>query len=220
MRHPDCRDTWEHSLDAEGGEEYELRPDVCGDVGWMVVRSNVAEDTLSIDGKEVGRTGEKKHALPAGEHEVRVEKKGYETWEGIVQVQPGQVLGIRPRLERAASARPKPRRPEVAAAPRESPGETEERRREAEGWHEEARRWLLARYDLDRSGEIDTAEEVEGLPCDDLLGLESSHDQSRLGLSLTRFYGFDGDGWRSGALGVSDEVRDLAYERMKSCGLR
>jgi hypothetical protein len=39
-------------------------------------------------------------------------------------------------------------------------------------------------------------------------------------LSLTKFYGFDGERWRTNALGVGDQVRDVAYKRMKECGLR
>jgi len=223
VRHGDCRDAWQQSLDVEAGDEREFAPELCGDVGWMVVRANV-EGRLEIDGREVGSTGERKHPLAPGEHEVRVEKQGYQAWEGIVQVEPGRVLGIRPSLDAAVAAQPKPpeRRPQVASAPQPEAGsqQAEERLLRAEGWHDEARRWLLARYDYDRSGELDSAEELDAIPCEDLLGLEHSHDQSRLGLTLTRFYGFDGEGWRSGALGVSDQVRDLAYQRMKDCGLR
>jgi hypothetical protein len=217
VSHADCRDAWHHELDVVGGEELHLRPELCQDTGWMLVRSNVAADELTIDGQAVGSTGETKHAVAAGEHEVRVEKPGYQAWQGIVDVEGGQVLGIRPRLEpRKEQARPKPQRQQVAAnAPRE-----ESDREPLEGWHEDARQWLLARYDVDQSGALDSREELEQVPCEQWLGLEQSYDQSNLGLSLTRFYGFDGEGWRSGALGVSDDVRDLAYDRMSACGLR
>jgi hypothetical protein len=80
--------------------------------------------------------------------------------------------------------------------------------------------WLLARYDDDRSGLLDSAQELEQVPCEHWLSLEESHDSSGLGLSLTRFYGFDGERWKSNALGVADEVRDVAYRRMKECGLK
>ena len=218
VSHSDCPDTWRHDLDVEGAEVLALSPELCQDTGWMLVRSNVTADDLTIDGKPKGSTGETKHPVSAGEHEVRVEKPGYEAWQGIVDIKAGQVLGIRPRLERSETARRKPRRPVVAA---HAPSDSESgQRRPLDSWHENARQWLLARYDLDRSGALDTRDEVELVPCDQWLGLEQSYDQSNLGLSLTRFYGFDGDGWRSGALGVSDEARDLAFERMRDCGLR
>jgi hypothetical protein len=96
----------------------------------------------------------------------------------------------------------------------------DERFQEMGGWHQEAMQWLLARYDDDRSGLLDSAAELGGIPCDQWLSLEQSYDESGLGLSLTRFYGFDGERWRTNALGVGDEVRDVAYQRMKECGLR
>jgi hypothetical protein len=220
VSHADCRDDWQQDLDLAGDEELDLEPELCGDTGWMVVRSNVADDQLSIDGEPVGPTGEMKRPVPPGEHEVRVEKKGYRAWAGIVEVEAGEVLGIRPRLERAEeAAKPRPRRTSPVAAPPDEQ-QLEKDRQNFEGWHEEARQWLLARFDLDRSGSIDSVEELELVPCEQWLGLEQSYDQSNLGLSLTRFYGFDGNGWRPGALGVADEARDLAYERMRDCGLK
>jgi hypothetical protein len=159
--------------------------------------------------------------VSAGEHAVRVSKPGYQAWEGIVDVEPGQSLGIRPRLEAVKKAQEQRRKQAAAPAQVASASSSlNEETHSLQNWHEDARRWLLSRYDFDRSAALDSREEVEAVPCDHWIGLEQSYDQSRLGLSLTRFYGFDGSGWRSGALGVSDDARDLAYERMQSCGLR
>ncbi len=221
VSHPDCRDYWQHDVEAHGGDELTFAPELCGDTAWLVVRSNVADDKLTIDGKPVGATGETQHPVRAGEHEVRVSKDGYRAWEGIVEAEPGRVLGVRPRLERVARAEPQAPRPKPPAAVGAAAESASDRSGQPfESWHEEARQWLLARYDLDRSGWLDSKEELDSIPCEQWLGLEQSHDQSGLGLSLTRFYGFDGKGWRSGALGVADQVRDLAYQRMKACGLR
>jgi len=41
-----------------------------------------------------------------------------------------------------------------------------------------------------------------------------------LGVAMTRMYGFDGAGWKKDALGISSEIRDLAFARMRECGLR
>ena len=234
VEHPDCGDTWQRDVEVEEGQpRLTVDPELCRNTGWMVVRSNVDGDELSIDGEKVGATGEEKHPVTPGEHEVRVDKRGYQSWEGIVEVEPGQVLGIRPRLVVAkAQKRPKKPQPEAPGpAPEPAPetraatSSSEEPQERREGvlkgrWHEDARRWLLARYDYDRSGLIDTREEVEAVPCDHWLGLEHSHDQSGLGLTLIKMYGFDGDQWVSGALGVADETRDLTHRRMQSCGLR
>lgn len=215
--HAECEGAWEQELDARVGNEYSFEPEPCQDAGWLRVQSNVAQDELSIDGKPVGTTGERRHLLSAGAHEVRVAKAGYESWEGIIEVAPGREVGIRPRLARAAPAaakRPPPRAAQGADASSERESGLDD------SWHEQARQWLLSRFDTDRSGALDAEEELDAIPCDFWLGLQASHGQSRLGLTLIRFYGFDGKDWRSGALGISDEVRDLAHDRMQKCGLR
>jgi len=223
VRHPDCPDVWERDLSAGAGETHEFAPEVCRETGWVVVQSDQADDQVSIDGKEIGASTEERHALSAGEHQVRVEKDGYETWEGVVAVAPGQVLGLRPQLTAATQKRPRKQKRQQAAVAAPQPqrqAENEADLRELQGWHEKAKQWLLARYDEDRSGRLDSESEIAEVPCDQWLGLEQSHDASGLGLSLTRFYGFDGDGWKDDSLGVDSRFRDVAYERMKECGLR
>jgi hypothetical protein len=88
------------------------------------------------------------------------------------------------------------------------------------GWHHDTRHWLLARYDTDRSGRIDTAAELDAISCDYWKGIERSYDASRLGLPLTRMYGFDGNGWKPDSLGIGSAIRDLAFQRLRRCGLR
>ncbi len=214
VAHVDCPDRWERELTVRAGEHHEFAPEVCKRTGWVIVESNVAGDTLSIDGKELGSTDGARLPVSAGEHSLRVDKSGYESWEGVVKVEPGEVLAMRPRLAPAQVAR---RAPKAAArpAPEEDP-----HRVVSQAWHDEAMQWLLARYDSDRSGLLDSDAELAEIPCASWLGLEQSHDHSGLALSLTRFYGFDGERWKKNALGVGDEVRDLAYDRMKKCGLR
>ena len=90
----------------------------------------------------------------------------------------------------------------------------------ARGWHHDTRQWVLARFDTDRSGAIDRAEELGAIPCDYWKGIERSYDTSRLGIPLARIYGFDGEGWKPGSLGVDSEIRDLAFRRLRDCGLR
>nr|VFK56399.1 MAG: Formylglycine-generating enzyme, required for sulfatase activity, contains SUMF1/FGE domain [Candidatus Kentron sp. TUN] len=50
----------------------------------LVVRSNVSKDNVYIDTRWVGPTGPSSHALTAGEHKIRVEKPGYESFEAWI----------------------------------------------------------------------------------------------------------------------------------------
>ncbi len=223
VEHPDCPDSWRNEISLGAGEELDLEPRTCESVGLLVVRSNVSGDRLAIDGQEAGATGPEAHVLAPGEHRVRVEKKGYTPWEGLVDLQPAQRLVLRAALtpngspERASGAPENP----VAAAPidmaalrdaRLGPG--------VRGWHDTVKRWLLARYDGNLNGRIDTREEVASIPCTEWRSLEQSLDSSGLALPLTRLYGFDGSAWVENALGFDASMRGHAYARMKECGLR
>ncbi|MCZ6462849.1 MAG: PEGA domain-containing protein, partial [Proteobacteria bacterium] len=88
VSHPDCPDEWRRHLAVVAGEHHELSPQVCADTGFLVVRSNVEGDQLSIDGERLGGTGSDRHALRAGEHQVLVEKRGYAPWRGAVEIPP------------------------------------------------------------------------------------------------------------------------------------
>lgn len=87
-------------------------------------------------------------------------------------------------------------------------------------WHDRVSRQMLARFDTDRSGEIDRLEESDGISCAYWKELEASFELGGLGLSMARYYGFDGSEWHPGALGFSRRVRSAAYDRMRSCGLQ
>nr|VFK79417.1 MAG: Formylglycine-generating enzyme, required for sulfatase activity, contains SUMF1/FGE domain [Candidatus Kentron sp. SD] len=56
--------------------------------GRVIIRSNVSEDNVYIDGRSVGPTGPKVHRLSAGEHRIRVEKSGYEPLEIKITLAP------------------------------------------------------------------------------------------------------------------------------------
>ena len=251
VSHPDCREAWEQTLAAAAGGEYEFAPEICADTGWLIVQSNVDGARLEVDGQSVGGTGEGRHPLPAGEHEIRVEKDGYQPWEGLIELVAAQEMKLKPRLIRVAGKPKEPRKQEEREQTAEAEGQEQEQRVAAasaqaataasasggprparagelrapapdldSGWHHETRQWILARYDFDQSGNIDSVEELEAVPCDYWLSIERSYDASGLGVSLIRVYGFDGNGWKEDALGVGSEVRDLAFARMRSCGLR
>ncbi|MEW8438671.1 MAG: SUMF1/EgtB/PvdO family nonheme iron enzyme, partial [Candidatus Thiodiazotropha taylori] len=67
--------------------------------GELIIRSNVSGDTVYIDGKAVGPTGKTPHRLAAGEHTVRVEKPGYESWEQSAQIKAGEQQTLRVELQ-------------------------------------------------------------------------------------------------------------------------
>nr|VFK14709.1 MAG: WD domain-containing protein, G-beta repeat-containing protein [Candidatus Kentron sp. LFY] len=64
----------------------------------LIVRSNVFGDTVTIDGNPVGPTGPDAHALAPGEHTIRVEKPGFETFETRVRIVAGGEKTVRARL--------------------------------------------------------------------------------------------------------------------------
>lgn len=120
VSHPDCPDAWSQSATLEAGEERSYAPTICRGEGRLVVRSNVSEDRVRIDGVDVGSTGATPRVLRAGAHEVRVEKEGFEPWGGEVRIEPGGELTLHAELvasgEGTAPARAAPPSPPVAAA--------------------------------------------------------------------------------------------------------
>lgn len=87
-------------------------------------------------------------------------------------------------------------------------------------WHDRISAELLARYDLDASGQIDRLEESEPIPCRVWLEIERDFDGGGLGLSMVRYYGFDGSEWHPNALGFTQAHRSAVFEKMKECGLQ
>ncbi len=87
-------------------------------------------------------------------------------------------------------------------------------------WHDRISAELLARYDLDASGQIDRLEESEAIPCPVWREIERDFDGGGLGLSMVRYYGFDGSEWHPNALGFAQTHRSAAFEKMKECGLQ
>jgi len=87
-------------------------------------------------------------------------------------------------------------------------------------WHDRISAELLSRYDLDGSGQIDRLAESEAIPCQVWLEIERDFDGGGLGLSMVRYYGFDGSEWHPNALGFAQGHRSAVFEKMKECGLQ
>ena len=45
-------------------------------------------------------------------------------------------------------------------------------------------------------------------------------ERGGLGLSMARYFGFDGSEWHPNALGFARKLRSAAYAKMKECGLQ
>jgi hypothetical protein len=87
-------------------------------------------------------------------------------------------------------------------------------------WHDRISAQLLAQYDLDKSGQIDRLEESEAISCRVWRQIEKDFDGGGLGLSMARYYGFDGSEWHTDALGFAEGHRSAVFEKMKECGLQ
>ena len=87
-------------------------------------------------------------------------------------------------------------------------------------WHDRISARLLAQYDLDKSGQIDKLEESEAITCRVWSQIERDFDGGGLGLSMARYYGFDGSEWHPNALGFAEAHRSAVFEKMKECGLQ
>lgn len=87
-------------------------------------------------------------------------------------------------------------------------------------WHDRVSAELIARFDLDGSGRIDRLEESEAIGCPLWREIERDFDRGGLGLSMARYFGFDGSEWHPGALGFARGHRSAAYAKMRECGLQ
>jgi hypothetical protein len=87
-------------------------------------------------------------------------------------------------------------------------------------WHDRVSRELLTRFDADGSGQIDQLGEAEAISCALWREIETDFERGGLGLSMARYFGFDGSEWHPNALGFARKLRSAAYAKMKECGLQ
>jgi len=255
VRRPGCPDAWTRSAYFAPGTVHRFAPTLCTGEGRLVVRSNVPDGRLRIDGEVVGAPGDGVHLLAVGEHEVSVEREGFRRWVEQVRITPEATLERMALLLPEREATPRVRRldlgfdaEDLAPPPPPAPtpfdmgdladsiapektGRPTTRLLERAGlgglpdggstaWHDRVRREFLERFDSDVSGRIDRSEESEAISCAWWRETEQSFDEGGLGLSMARYYGFDGSEWHPGALGFDRALRSVAYERMRGCGLQ
>jgi hypothetical protein len=125
VNRPDCPDRWTRSIYFEAASTHRFEPLICQGEGRLTVRSNVSRDRLRIDGFDVGPTGETLHALGVGDHEIQVEKAGYQPFLGKVRIRPDEELELRAELVAGSAGPPIGRpMPVTKVAPTKAPSAT------------------------------------------------------------------------------------------------
>ena len=226
VRREDCVDQWTRSVFFESGQTYRFEPTPCSPTGTLQLTSKVEGTQLFIDDRAVGDKTQREHSLSPGEHSIRIEKNGYVAYETKLGVEA-------PSLDAPPVTQPEPfdlgeLRDSIAPS-RKIGGATRLLERSGLGglpdggstaWHDRVSGEFLGRFDRDASGRIDQLEESESIGCAYWQETEASFEQGGLGLSMARYYGFDGSEWHNGALGFSRQMRGVAYDRMRECGLQ
>jgi serine/threonine-protein kinase len=67
--------------------------------GLLGVRSDPPRAAVLLDGRRVGTTPIARLPVPAGSHEVRLERPGFRPWATTVEARPAQVVAVEARLE-------------------------------------------------------------------------------------------------------------------------
>lgn len=87
-------------------------------------------------------------------------------------------------------------------------------------WDEQVSELFLRHYDRDRSGWVDSPEEIGLISCEVYRALDEGVTNNRGGSSITAVYGFDFDYiWVGSAIGFAEEQRSVIAKAMYACGL-
>jgi hypothetical protein len=87
-------------------------------------------------------------------------------------------------------------------------------------WDVEIKKLLLASYDLDHSGRIDKAAELERIDCTVWSTMDQQVRAGYRGSSLIVIYGFNDGGWVGSALGFDAALRSSVFKQASKCGLK
>lgn len=88
-------------------------------------------------------------------------------------------------------------------------------------WDASVTQLMLAAYDSDHSGFIDSIDEVDQIPCSVFVDMDDAIVRGRPGGSLRTTYGLAPDFlWVGDALGFDESMRKVVDQRAASCGVR
>lgn len=89
----------------------------------------------------------------------------------------------------------------------------------SEQWDEQVKSLLLQNYDSNRSGSIDSREEIDAIPCDVFKAMDQA-TRNDDDVPVMALYGFaSGYLWAGDVLGFSGAMREASASRMEGCGL-
>lgn len=88
-------------------------------------------------------------------------------------------------------------------------------------WDDEVEAILLAVFDTDKSGEIDTEDELAAIPCEVWQTLDKSISAgSGKDSNLIATYGFAPRGtWGGDSFGIDEKLRKASIARLQACGI-
>ena len=222
VRREDCAEQWTRSVFFESGQTYRFEPTPCSPSGKLQQASDIEAKQLVIDDQAVGDKTQVEHSLSPDEHSIPTENNGYLAYETKYVVEA-------PSLDAPAVTQPEPfdlgdLRDSIAPS-RKRGGATRLLERSGLGrlpdggstaWHDRVSGEFLGRFDRDASGRIDQLEESEAIGCVYWQETEASFEQGGLGLSMARYYGFDGTEWHDGALGFSTRATRTSGRRVSA----
>lgn len=92
---------------------------------------------------------------------------------------------------------------------------------QSDDWDDVVEQTLLAAFDLNSSGDIDSSKELKAISCDEWLAIDEGVQAKWDGSGARAIYGFaKGYGWVGSAWGFNEKLRKRADKAMAKCGLQ
>lgn len=85
-------------------------------------------------------------------------------------------------------------------------------------WDEAVKAIMVANYDSNSSGNLDSASEVSAVPCDVWKAMDAGV-RGKWTYGIRTIYGFSGGGWIGDAVGFAESQRSAADSKAAGCGL-
>lgn len=90
----------------------------------------------------------------------------------------------------------------------------------SDAWDDEVEKILLAAYDSNKSGEIETEDELAAIACEVWQTIDKAIRAGTKDASLVATYGFAPKGdWGGDAFGIDEKLRTASIARLQACGI-